>query len=199
MLLDARPSFVVINPASGPDYEPRSDYRRLVDQFKRNGTTVLGYVTTSWLTRSAHECAADALAYVETYGATGVLYDEIPAELPLLEPLAKLFEASPKTVVFNPGRQIPVEFRTAVPGATWVSFEGTAHQYIERHAKTQPAHPNDWHLVHSVAPSLRPRVQRILARNRPGYAYITADRMPNPWDVFDPSGLASLRSSAGCC
>jgi Spherulation-specific family 4 len=193
MLLDARPSVVVINPASGPGPEPHQGYRPLVEKFQRNGATVLGYVTTSWLTRSTLECSADALSYVDNYGTTGVLYDEIPADLSAREQLANLAAASPTTVVFNPGRQIPNEFREAIPRATWVSFEGTARQYIERHAQAQPAHRNDWHLVHSVAASLRPRVQRILNHNRPGHAYVTGDRMPNPWDVFDPDGLASSK------
>ncbi len=191
MLFDARPSVVVINPASGPGREPGPGYGPLVEQFQRYGTTVLGYVTTSWLTRSIPECSADAVAYVDSYGADGVLYDEIPAEPSAQEQLVNLAAVSPHTFVFNPGRQIPSEFRRAIPAATWVSFEGTARQYIERHARAQPAHPKDWHLVHTVPPSLRPRVHRILDRNRPGHAYVTADRMPNPWDVFDPSGLAS--------
>jgi Spherulation-specific family 4 len=193
MLVQARPSVVVINPASGPGHEPQSDYRPLVEQLQRNGTTVLGYVTTSWLTRSTPECAADAHTYVDTYGTSGVLYDEVPSEVSALEHLTRLVAESPNTVVFNPGRQIPSRFRSALPNATWVTFEGTARQYLERHSGNQKAHAADWHLVHSVAASVRPQVLRTLQRNNPGHAYVTADRMPNPWDVFDPSGFLSTK------
>jgi hypothetical protein len=193
MLREARPSVVVINPASGPGSEPQGDYRPLIEQLQRNGTTVIGYVTTSWLTRSTPECVADAHMYLDTYGTTGVLYDEVPIDISALEQLTDLVGQSPNTVVLNPGRQIPSRFRSTLPNAMWVTFEGTARQYLERHAGNQPANSTDWHLVHSIAPSFRARVLRTLESNNPGHAYLTADRMPNPWDVFDPGGFGSTK------
>jgi Spherulation-specific family 4 len=198
-LLNARPAVVVINPASGPGPEPQGGYGPLVEQLRRNGTTVLGYVTTSWLARSVAECAAEVRTYLDAYGTTGVLYDEVPPDLAALEQLYQLAQpavaGSASVVVFNPGRQIPQEFRDALPTVSWVTFEGTGRQYLERHGGTHPpvASPTDWHLVHSVPPSSWARVLRTLHRNAPTHAYVTADRMPNPWDVFDPSGIAGTK------
>jgi hypothetical protein len=195
-LVHANPATVVINPDSGPGTEPHLGYRSLISRLQARGVSVLGYITTSWSNRSLAECADDVASYFDVYKTTGVLFDEIPPDLttlPLVRDLAGL--CGPRTVVFNPGRQISNEFRNEVPSAQWVTFEGTARQYLERHGKTSgapPAHCGDWHLVHSVPRSLVSRVRRTLAHNRPGFSYATTDRMPNPWDVFDPVGLVEV-------
>jgi hypothetical protein len=191
-LLHANPATVVINPESGPGTVPHLSYRPVVSQLQQRGALVLGYVTTSWSNRSFAECAQDVASYFDHYNTGGVLFDEVPPDsttLPLVRELATL--CGPRTVVFNLGRAVPNDFRTEVPQAQWVTFEGTARQYLQRHGRGSgglPAQSSDWHLVHSVPRSLLGRVGRALIRNRPGFCYSTADRMPNPWDVFDSSG-----------
>ncbi len=185
-LLTNRPRVVVINPDTGPGSRIHSGYRSLISQMLRGGTTVLGYVPTTFGQRPIDECRADADRYLASYGTSGVFFDEINVELSSLRRVSSLAHGF-EHVGFNPGRTVPEEFRQALSSAMWVTFEGTARQYLDRAGElaAMAPHPRDCHLVHSIPSSLRVRVERTLKRHQPGFAYLTADRMPNPWDVFD--------------
>ncbi len=189
-LLACRPELVVINPDTGPGATVHSGYQSLVRQMRRSGTIVLGYVPTWWGQRPIASCRRDGDRYVSMYGTSGVFFDEVTVELAALSNLRTLGTGYGH-VGFNPGRVIPQEFRWALPAAVWVTFEGTARRYLERSTERDGiSHPTDCHLVHSVPRSLRLRVERALQRFQPGFSYVTADRMPNPWDVFDPGNRA---------
>lgn len=191
-LLAHRPHVVVINPDTGPGVTRHSGYRSLVRQMRRCGTTVLGYVPTGWGARPLASCRGDADRYLSAYGTSGVFFDEIEVDRRALAHLRAL-GAGYEHVGFNPGRAIPREFRQAFPGAFWVTFEGTARCYLERSPVLDESdHSTDCHLIHSVSRSQRPRVEQALGHHRPGFAYVTADHMPNPWDVFDPPRVGGL-------
>jgi Spherulation-specific family 4 len=177
------PAVVVINPNSGPGQVRHPGYRTLVRSLRNRGCDVYGYVTTAWLQRATADCRADVERYASDYGVSGVLFDEVGVDGADLRKLRELAALSTK-VAFNPGRAIPDRWRSQLPEALWITFEGTGRQYLNR-VPDLVGRPRDWHLVHSVAPSQRSRVWARLNASGVGYGYTTADKMPNPWDVYD--------------
>ena len=195
-----RPSIVVINPDNGPGRR-RPGYRPLVRDLQKRGVEVFGYITTGWLQRPWSDWAQDVARYAIDYGVDGVLFDEVEvdsANLSALRKLDAIGRSAVARVAFNPGRAIPDRWRQQFPKALWITFEGTARQYLDR-VPDEVSRPADWHLVHSVPKSLQVRVAAKVASAEVGYAYLTADRMPNPWDVYDTQWHAERRrrSSAG--
>jgi Spherulation-specific family 4 len=188
-LIAAQPSMAVINPDTGPGSRRHAGYRPLVAQLANRGCAVLGYVTTSWLTRSPDAIAADVATYRARYSTSGVLLDEIAQETQSLSALRRIVARIPDdtVVVLNPGRRVPDRWRVALPVAAWITFEGSARQYLDR--PIESAGDNDWHLVHSVSVADTRPVAARLARNGPAFSYVTRDRLPNPWDCFDSRPL----------
>ena len=198
LLIAARPAIAVINPASGPGDRRHPGYRQLVRKLASAHCTVLGYVHTSWLQRPLHEIAQAVDRYRDWYGVTGLLLDEIalePSSLRLLRQLLATFP-EPTTLVLNPGRSVPPSWQTAIPSASWITFEGSARTYLDRRksvGRARPGTSKQWHLVHSVPKSLERAVIERIGIEQPGFGYVTADRLPNPWDVFDARLVDSLR------
>ncbi len=145
---------------------------------------MLGYVPTGWLDRADTYIFAER--HLHWYGVDGILWDEIPVEPAALRRLRSLAAWSSEhgldAQAFNPGRQIPPSWRRVAPGAWWITFEGSGRHYLER--DLAPAERGDWHLVHSVSRRDRRRVEALVIERGPAVAYVTADRLPNPWDCY---------------
>lgn len=184
-LLAARPAVAVINPANGPGRQRHRGYRPLVRSLQRNGATVLGYVSTSWL-HAVSDALDDAQRHLDFYGVDGVLWDEIdvaPGSVAAIRSLhAWTAGAGAAAEAFNPGRGVPRTWRRLAPDAWWITFEGAGRAYLERDVIDRVG--RDWHLVHSVTRRERARVDAVLRERAPALAFVTADRLPNPWDCF---------------
>ena len=183
-LVRMRPAIVVINPANGPGAAPHLDYRKNVDRCRAFGAEVLGYVATGWLQRSIDEIAGDVANYASWYGTSGTFFDEIPnGSAPgRLGALARLDELTgPQRTVFNCGQPIPQRWYREFPRVLWGTFEGGPAQLRETSFAGPPR--RQVHLVHSVPESAAATVVAELLRRGVGFSCVTADEMPNPWDV----------------
>ena len=183
-LFGLRPAMVVINPANGPGEKPHHGYREIVERCEEIGAEVLGYVATRWLRRRVDEIADEAQRYRRWYGTSGTFFDEIPNRsarggLGLLTRLDELM--SPQRTVFNCGQPIPKRWYRLFPGVLWGTFEGGPEQLAES-SFVGPAR-RQIHLVHSVSAPSAAAVAAELARRGVGLSCITADELPNPWDV----------------
>ena len=186
-LIADRPSTVVINPDSGPGVYEHDGYGELVEQLSANGTSVLGYVATSYLAKPLDSCVDEAVRYNRWYGVHGIFWDEFPRRnayravrtlhAAALRPAARVAGVR---CVFNAGGMVPKGWMLASPGAMWVTFEGSAAAYSERvnDRRADMLH-RQCHLVYECA-DLPPRFPHGL-----GGAYATSDRLPNPWDVYE--------------
>ena len=188
-----RPAVVVINPANGPGTAPTAAYKRLTKSLQLGGTAVLMYVHTGYLTRPRHEMVLDAERAAAWFAVDGVFFDEVAAEdsRPVRSSLDFLAGLSPGVCVFNAGREVPQRWFQRWPHASFVTFEGSAGQFVQRFGTgpcpqvTGPA-DRQWWLVHSLAPRYHARYWRLLEQAGVGYGYLTNDRLPNPWDVYVP-------------
>jgi hypothetical protein len=183
-VIDGVPALVIINPASGPGDMAHPGYCELVAQLQTLGTEVLGYVSTSWLSRPHHVVAADVARYSEFYSVTGAFFDEIPnapahGRTAALRQLAGLL--GPAATVCNCGQPIPRRWFDALPEVRWGTFEGGPAAL----AASRFVGPADrqLHLVHSVTDADAPSVNAILTERGVALACVTSDEMPNPWDV----------------
>ena len=179
-----RPAAVVINPDSGAGLTEHPGYRSLVGRLAAQGTEVFGYVATGWLNRTIDELAAEAHRYRDWYNVGALFFDEIPnqgqrgraANLRLLAG----FCGGPSTV-FNCGQPVPARWYADVPDVRFGTFEGSP-EGLSRSAFVGPP-SRQLHLVHSVAPDAVATVLSTLAQRMVAFACVTADAMPNPWDV----------------
>ena len=186
-----RPEIVVVNPANGPGTTRSPPYRRLIDALRRRGSNVLMYVHTDYFRRDTVAVAADVRRAFDWFGVDGVFFDEVPVDdnrevRRLLRFLAGL---SPDICVFNAGRAVPKAWFSLHPNAAFVTFEGSAHQFVERFGSDPhlvvvgPGARQVW-LVHSLPARSHRRYLTVLADAGIGFGYLTSDRLPNPWDVY---------------
>lgn len=71
------PIVVTINPNSGPGSNIDSNFVSGIQQLQSAGVTVLGYVYTSYCSRSTSAVESDINAYINWYHVNGILFDEM--------------------------------------------------------------------------------------------------------------------------
>lgn len=179
-----RPAGVVLNPDSGAGDAEHAGYRPIAQWFASQGTEVFGYIATNWLGRTINDLSAEAKRYSEWYGVTGLFFDEIPngsqrGRTAFLRSLASLWGGA--HTVFNCGQPVPARWYSAVPDVRFGTFEGSAED-LARSAFVGPPH-RQLHLVHSVTAAELSTVAATLAQRMVAFACVTADVIPNPWDV----------------
>lgn len=179
-----RPAAIIVNPANGPGEVEHDGYRALVARLIEQGAEVFGYVATSWLGRDRGDIADDVSHYNEWYGVVRVFFDEIPNQAPRgrraeLKHLSGL--CGGERTVFNCGQPVPVRWFGILPGVRFGTFEGPADGLL-RSAFAGPPQ-RQVHLVHSVSSDERRAVMAVLRQRRVAFACVTADTLPNPWDV----------------
>ena len=183
LVIAARPSVVVINPASGPGDIPHADYRDIVGRLDAVGSTVLGYVTTAYLAKPLQRCRMESESHRDWYGVHGIFWDEIPAErargrVATLRSLRSWSGAGHGVrCVFNPGRPVSRSWFRSLPDSVFVTFEGPASAYGQARVIGPPE--RQCHLVHTVT-----EADPVSPPLGLGFAYLTTDLPPNPWDVF---------------
>ena len=145
-------------------------------------------MATRWLQRSVDDIADEADRYRQWYRTSGTFFDEIPNRSAhgRLGALARLDELTrPQLTVFNCGQPIPNRWYRLFPGVLWGTFEGGPQQLAESSFVGPPR--RQIHLVHSVSEPTAPAVAAELQRRGVGFSCVTADELPNPWDVC-PAG-----------
>ncbi|MGH9839889.1 MAG: spherulation-specific family 4 protein [Blastocatellia bacterium] len=181
-------SFMVMNPASGPDSAINQDYVAVVSKAKAGSLTVIGYVHTSYGSRDPAVVKAEIDAYKTWYGVDGIFLDEVSADVAgvlYYRDLATYIKADPgRLVVLNPGT-FPAE-DYALVGDIILVFDDSYSAYVSVQTPAwvfnYPAN-KFWHVVYS-APTAREMREAIrLSRQRNGrHVYVSDGVLPNPYD-----------------
>jgi len=185
----------VINPASGPGSSFNQDYATQVQQSQTAGLTVLGYVHTSYGSRSSADLQAEVDAYYNWYHVDGIFFDEASTDCSLEPTYAALSsyvkaKGGVSITVLNPGTTTNECYLSAADIV--VTFEGDYSAYTGSNYN-QPAWVENypaarfWHLVYNASGAQEVSAVDLSKQRHAGWIYATSDVLPNPWDSL-PSG-----------
>jgi hypothetical protein len=200
-------STAVMNPDSGPGTSANPDYRRVIDYCHARGQRVIGYVHTSYGSRSAAAVRADIDAHYRYYpGIDGIFLDEMSnnsSRRTYYRNLYTYIRSKPgvRDVVGNPGAVASTGWQLDTPVADeLVIFEGTPSAYLRWR-------PPAWvfgkvasrfsHLVYATSASAMAQVCAYSKNQNAGYMYVTDDVLPNPWDTL-PAGSYWTSEVSAC-
>lgn len=195
------PIVAIINPSSGPGTATDSNYSNGIKKLQAAGITVLGYVYTSYTSRSSSLVKADIDSYKSWYPSlNGIFLDEM-ANWAGGESYYKNLNDYAKSKGFT--------FTVGNPGADTISsYVGTVDNIIIYESAGTPSLSSlgGWHTNHDRANfSIIPYGVSSLddayvdsSSAYVGYLYITNDDLPNPWDSLPPyyNDLVSAVNSA---
>ena len=194
----ARPGvgLAVMNPGSGPGTGPDPNYVSAVQSAHAAGVRVVGYVYTSYASRSLAAVESDINAYYAWYpGLDGIFLDEGSTNCSN-EPYYATLNLFVKSkggagqTILNPGTQTNQCYEPAAD--VLLTFEGSDSQYVSAYSAPSwvsryPA-SHFWHVIYatSTTSAMSTAVRLSRARNA-GYVYVTPDTLPNPYDTL-PTG-----------
>ena len=201
-----------MNPSSGPGSGPDPNYASALQAAQAAGVRVVGYVYTSYGTRSLSAVESDINAYYSWYPSiNGIFLDEASTNC-AIEPYYAALNAYVKSkggtglTIDNPGTQTNQCYEPAAD--MLLTFEGSDSQYLSSYAAPSwvahyPA-SHFWHVIYgtSTAAAMATAVQLSKARNA-GYVYVTSATLPNPYDLLpsywstELSDVASATSGGG--
>jgi Spherulation-specific family 4 len=183
---------VILNPASGPGKIPDPNYVAVVDQFRKAGGRVLGYVDSGYGKRDPAAVEQDIRTYLKFYKIDGFFIDQMAntsQALGYYETIYRLIkQLEPEfRVVGNPGTPytLPAYLKVA---DTLVIFEGSATAYVD----SKPLLPAPWivdypsdrfgHIIYDVGTAVSiPEVLAKARKTNAGAVYITDKTLPNPY------------------
>lgn len=200
-LIAIKPAFVIINPSSGPGYEPDPAYTELVARLVAAGIRVLGYVACTWANKPIYESYNEMEAYKAFYGrtlVTGTFLDESPTERYKLFYCQALLRGQ-ELLVLNPGT-FPDPAYAKLP-VTSMIYETDYDIYMEIEPPAWVlAEPNPlrfWHCVYAVEKKNLAALVATARRRNAGFLWATDDVLPNQYDSIPPwlEELAKLVAS----
>lgn len=179
----------ILNPDSGPGAALDPSYGAVVGGLQTAGGRVIGYVHTSYGTRSAAAVQAEISLYYTLYGVNGIFLDEMSndgAKIGYYQSLHDYIRGldADGYIVGNPGTNTDPGYLATAD--VLVTFESPAAEYAgyEADAWTQAQDASRFaHLVYEVpdAGAMQAVIDRALAMNV-GHIYVTDDDISNPWD-----------------
>jgi len=195
----------VMNPSSGPGTGPDPQYLGAVRSAEAAGITVVGYVYTSYGSRSLAAVESDVNNYYSWYpGLGGIFFDEASTDCgdeayyATLNSYVKTKGGTALTIL-NPGTQTNQCYEPAAD--ILLTFEGSYSQYVNSYSPppwvaNYPA-SHFWHVVYatSTTSAMATAVQLSKARNA-GYVYVTSATLPNPYAVLPSGGYWSNELAA---
>ena len=209
----------ILNPDSGTGSALDTNYTTVVGSLQAAGGRVIGYVHTSYGTRSAATVRAEIDRYYALYGVDGIFIDEMSNDTAHLGYYQSLHDYirgldGRGYIVGNPGTQTAPDYLATAD--VLVTFESPAAEYAgyEADAWTQSQDASRFaHLVYEVPDAAA--MQDVIARARAmnvGHIYVTDDDISNPWDTLpsywaaqttavaagpEPSAWATLAAGLG--
>lgn len=177
----------VLNPNSGPGLFPDPAFMAVVDEARRKGVSILGYVATGFGARNALEDEIDR--YRRFYGVVDIFFDEVATDCMHLKtnyaPWIAAVRANGGTVAVNPGAHTEPCWADAADRV--VTFEGPFGTYRSYQPPAWtlgvPA-SKIWHIVYAVRAVDLDEVRAIARRSNVGLLYATDDDLPNPYDTL---------------
>jgi hypothetical protein len=182
------PTIAIINPGSGPGTSQNSDYVAGIQKLQSGNITVLGYVYTSYGSRSISLVESDIDKYNTWYNLDGIFFDEmsnVAGKETYYQTLSNYADSLGLTItVGNPGTD------------TISSYVGTVDNIIIYESAGLPSLSSlgGWHSNYdkanfSVIPYAVSSLDQdyvVGATSYTGFIYITNDNLPNPWDSLPP-------------
>lgn len=128
----------ILNPASGPDTTVDVNYSTVVGNLQAAGGSVVGYVHTSWGTRSLADVKAEISTYLTQYPVNGIFLDEMATSPDKLNYYGDIYsfiksKSTALEVIGNPGTTTDPGYSKVADSL--VSFENSYSNY----AAYQPA------------------------------------------------------------
>jgi spherulation-specific family 4 protein len=191
------PTVAIINPSSGPGSSKDSNYSDGIKKLQTAGISVLGYVYTSYSSRSASSVKADIDKYKSFYpSVNGIFFDEM-ANWEGKEAYYKSLTDYAKSKGYT--------LTVGNPGADTISsYVGTVDNIViyERDGTPSISYLKGWHLNYdkrnfSMLPYNVASLDKTYVTSSTayvGYMFIASDDLPNPWDSL-PSYYSTLSST----
>lgn len=187
--------FEIVNPASGPGVTVDPNYTTALANNKSAGIRSIGYVDTSYQSRSYAAAFADIDAWYQMYpDISGIFFDQIQdTNANDLCYVAGLYNHVKNNhpndlVVINPGTHISQRFEPY--SDIFMNAENTFAAYQSGWTiqypgwEDNPAYTNRfWHLIHTTSSGNYATAMSLARANNAGWVYITDDVMPNPYDT----------------
>ena len=183
------PMIVIVNPHNGPGDYKDQQYLLQIQRLQSAGILVLGYVHTSYGSRSVAEVKSEIDKYGSWYNVDGIAFDEM-SNKPGHESYYKSLSDYAKYEGLN--------FTLGNPGTeTLESYIGTVDNIIIHENRSLPSIQyldGSWYSKYDKRnfSILSTGINELnttyvgAATNYVGYMYITNDEVPNPWDSLTP-------------
>jgi hypothetical protein len=184
----------ILNPASGPGASLDANYAAAVSTFQAAGGKAIGYVSTRYAARPLSEVTADINTYVALYPVQGFFIDEMTndadsAHLAFYQSVYNYIKAlNPAYVVVgNPGTST-LEVYASLPVADQLLvFEGSLRSYrtyVPAAWQAGYAANRFAHVIYGAGKSDMSRSVAGASARGAGAIFVTADRLPNPYDTL---------------
>ncbi|KAG6541217.1 hypothetical protein Mapa_017378 [Marchantia paleacea] len=214
---------VIINPASGPGSTANTDYVNLVSDIRSSTTTfittIMGYVATTYGTKSEADVKAETDLYNSFYKVDGIFFDEVSTDCAKKSYYSSIVKHVKDTTmsptlqdytILNWGTNGPECFlQTAsgnVPADNFVTFENayaTYASYTPAAYMANYAPERFYHIVYNVPQANLISTMTKSKQTRAGRIYVTNDIMPNPYDTapspFTTYWQAEVDKAAATC
>jgi hypothetical protein len=189
------PMVAIVNPTSGPGSTWSSDYVSGINDLRNSGIKVLGYVYTSYGSRSIAEVKSEIDKYGSWYNVHGILFDEmsnIPGNENYYRELTNYVYSKGLTFsAGNPGTSTTESYIGTVDTITIYEGQGVpATSLLNDRTFANKYHKRNFNYVAYGVPSLDTSATKNTASYL-GWFYITNDNLPNPWSTL-PSYLEQL-------
>ncbi|WCM21070.1 spherulation-specific family 4 protein [Paraburkholderia bryophila] len=186
----------ILNPNSGPGTTTDPNYAAATAKVRAAGGKVLGYVHTSYGTRSLSAVVADVNAYVALYKVDGFFIDEMSsdnniAHIQYYQSLYNYIKGLNATysVTANPGTNIPELYASLPTADQFVVFESTAKAYASyKPLSWQAAYPKNRfvHMVYNATTAQMPSIVQYASTHGAGGVYVTSLAGSNPYKALPP-------------
>jgi hypothetical protein len=190
------PTTAILNPNSGPGVKEDPNYAAAVAKVRAAGGKVLGYVHTSYGTRSLSAVVTDINAYVSLYKVDGFFIDEMTSDSTIshiqfyqsIYNYIKGLNAS-YSVTANPGTNIPELYASLPTADQFVVFESSAKSYASyKPMSWQAGYPKSRfvHMVYSASAAQLPGIMQYATAHGAGAVFVTSLGASNPYKALPP-------------
>lgn len=197
------PVVAIANPGSGPGTAIDPAYTIIIQEAQAAKVTIIGYVSTSYAKRTAADIKHDIDQWLKFYPSIqGFFFDEQSSEAAKSDFYLDLASYARKKIprafiVTNPGTTCAEEYFSKNVADTICVIENG--EGLEKYtpptwAKKYPAE-RFYGLAYHVSQVEGMRTaMHAASQKRLGYAYVTDDKLPNPWDTLPPYWDAEIQA-----
>ena len=187
------PIIAVVNPDNGPGTSANPTYVTWINDLKSAGIIVIGYVYTSYASRSLSSVETDVSNYQNLYGVEGVFLDQMPNVLGYQSYYSAVsdyaYSLGMSLTVGNPGTSVPAAYVGTVNIIVVYESPGTPSIPAVAADSMGMARSNFAIMSYGVSSLSSAYVQEALGYVN--YVYIASGAFPTPYDEL-PSYFSSL-------